>query len=220
MTDRAINLLQNYFGMAIRQNSDVPSMKKSIGVVFFHCSESECDEQRHFFCPRNKNSWCKWQSDQITGKETYKTKISLPSAIKTLIKPIFVDLSNNSLLEKCLHHKTQNVNESLNGLIWNRCPKSVYCSNKIIKIGVCSAIIAFKDGFYGLEKVFHELHFLPGYFFGSGALKSYNKRVVNSSRKASDATKKARKHLRAVRKGYLDMAAEKEGGKSYKSGAF
>ena len=119
-----------------------------------------------------------------------------------------------------MHHKTQNVNESLNGLIWNRCPKSVYCSNKIIKIGVCSAIIAFKDGFYGLEKVFHELHFLPGYFFGSGALKSYNKRVVNSSRKASDATKKARKHLRAVRKGYLHMAAEKEGGKSYKSGAF
>ena len=71
-----------------------------------------------------------------------------------------------------------------------------------------------------MKKVFHELHFLPGYFFGSGALKSYNKRVVNSSRKASDATEKARKHLRAVRKGHLDMAAEKEGGESYKSGAF
>ena len=118
--------------MAIRQNSDVPSMKKAIGVVLFHCSESQCDEQRHLFCPRTKNSWCKWQSDQITGKETYKTKISFPSDIKSLIKPVFVDLSNDSLLEKCLHHKTQNVNESLNCLIRNRCPKSVYCSNKII----------------------------------------------------------------------------------------
>ena len=117
LTDRAINLLQNYFGMATRQNSDVPSMKKVIDAVLFHCSESEFDEQRHLFCPRTENSWCKWQSDQITGKETYKTKISLPSAIKTLIKPIFVDLSNNSLLEKYLHHKTQNVKESLNGLI-------------------------------------------------------------------------------------------------------
>ena len=97
----------------------------------------------------------------------------------------------------------------------------MYCSNKIIKIGVFSAIIALdsNDGFYGLEKVFHELHFSPGYFCGSGALKSYNKRVVNSSRKVSDATRKARKYLRAVRKGYLDMAAEK-GGESYKSGAF
>ena len=117
LTNRTINLLQNYFGMAIRQNGDVPSMKKAIGAVLFHCSESECDEQRHLLCPRTEDSWCKWQSDQRTGKETYKTKITLPSAIKTLIKPIFIDLSNNYLLEKCLHHKTQNVNESLNGLI-------------------------------------------------------------------------------------------------------
>ena len=74
-------------------------MKKVIGAVLFHCSESECDEQRDLFCHRAENSWCKWQSDQITGKEAYKTKISLPSAIKTLIKPIFVDLSNALFLK-------------------------------------------------------------------------------------------------------------------------
>ena len=44
LTNRAINLLQNYFGMTIRQNIDVPSMKKATGAVLFHCSESECDE--------------------------------------------------------------------------------------------------------------------------------------------------------------------------------
>ena len=33
--------------MAARQNSDVPCMKKAIGAVLFHCSKSECDEQRH-----------------------------------------------------------------------------------------------------------------------------------------------------------------------------
>ena len=87
-------------------------------AVFFHCSEKvQCDEQRHHFCPGTENSWCKWQSDQITGKETYKTRKSLPSDIKTLIKPIFINLSNNFLLEKCLHHETQNVNKYLNGLI-------------------------------------------------------------------------------------------------------
>ena len=37
LTDRAIYLLQNYFGMTIRQNSDVPSMKKATGAVLFHC---------------------------------------------------------------------------------------------------------------------------------------------------------------------------------------
>ena len=55
---------------------------------------------------------------------------------------------------------------------------------------------------------------------GSGALKLYDKRVINSSRKVSDATEKARKHLRAIRKGHLDMVSEKEGGESYKSVAF
>ena len=47
LTDRAISLLENCFEMAIRQNSDVPFVKKAIGAVLFHCSESECDEQRH-----------------------------------------------------------------------------------------------------------------------------------------------------------------------------
>ena len=41
LTDRAINFLQNYFEIAIRQNSDVPSMKKAISAVLFHCSECE-----------------------------------------------------------------------------------------------------------------------------------------------------------------------------------
>ena len=49
LTDRSINLLQNYFGMAIRQNSDVPSMKNTISAVLFYCSVSECDEKRHLF---------------------------------------------------------------------------------------------------------------------------------------------------------------------------
>ena len=62
-------------------------------------------------------------------------------------------------------------------------------------------------------------HLLPGYFFDGGALKSYNKRIVNSPRKASNATKTVKKHIRAVRKGHLDMAAEKEGEESYKSDA-
>ena len=71
-----------------------------------------------------------------------------------------------------------------------------------------------------LEKIPRKkLHLLPGYFFDGGALKSYNKQIVNSPRKASDATKTVKKHIRAVRKGHLDMAAEKEGEESYKSDA-
>ena len=44
LTDKGIILLQNYFGMAIKQNNDVPSMKKAIVAALFHCSESKCNE--------------------------------------------------------------------------------------------------------------------------------------------------------------------------------
>ena len=36
LADRAINLLQNNFGMAIRLKSDVQYMKIGIGAVLFH----------------------------------------------------------------------------------------------------------------------------------------------------------------------------------------
>ena len=50
-----------------------------------------------------KNSWCKWQSDIATGKQTYKKKLNLPVAIMNEIKPVFQNLSDVTMLEKCLH---------------------------------------------------------------------------------------------------------------------
>ena len=96
--------------MAIRQNNDIPSMEKYIGAVLFQCSESQYDEQG----PRVENNRCKWLSDKILGKETF-----LPSAIKSMIKPILIWAMILFSL-----HKTQNVHESSNGLIRNRCAKS------------------------------------------------------------------------------------------------
>ena len=42
LTDKVINKLQNYFGIAIRQSTGntVYQLKKAIGVVLFHCSEA------------------------------------------------------------------------------------------------------------------------------------------------------------------------------------
>ena len=41
------------------------------------------------------------------------------------MKPIFTDLSNDVLLQKCLHGTTQNNNEALHGLIWKKVPKDI-----------------------------------------------------------------------------------------------
>ena len=131
LTDKCINTLQNYYGMAIRQNTDnLYAMKKSIGAVLFHCSDISNENIRHQFCPRTGKGWCKWQNDEINKTQTFKKKINLPKAIKTLIEPIFRDLSSDDLLTKCLHGQTQNCNEAFNGVLWSKCPKQVYVGKK------------------------------------------------------------------------------------------
>jgi hypothetical protein len=39
-------------------------------------------------------------------------------------------IANDKLLSKCLDGKTQNQNESLNGMIWNRLPKTVFVGDE------------------------------------------------------------------------------------------
>ena len=69
-----MNTLQNYYGMVIRHNiGNLYQMKKGIAAILYHCSESldindkPDNEARHQYCPRGKDSWCKYQSDKFTS---------------------------------------------------------------------------------------------------------------------------------------------------------
>ena len=48
-------------------------------------------------------------------------------------------------------------NESLNNMIWTRCPKRVYVGNSVFKTSVASAVIAYNDGAIGLIPVFKRI---------------------------------------------------------------
>ena len=79
LTEKVMNTLQNNHGMAIRQNTgNLYGMKKAIVGVLYHCCDIKDQDTRHQFCPRNAEYWCKYQSDKVTGKKTYKAKLSLP----------------------------------------------------------------------------------------------------------------------------------------------
>ena len=67
--------------MAIRQNNDNISNEKK---TFYYSSALE-EIIRHQFCPQTVDSWCKWQSDKITGINTYTSKINLPETIKDIL---------------------------------------------------------------------------------------------------------------------------------------
>ncbi|XP_066929989.1 uncharacterized protein [Clytia hemisphaerica] len=214
LTDKIMNTLQNHYGMAIRQNTDsLYAMKKSVAAVLFHSTADPDPEKRHRFCPRTKDSWCKYQSDKITGEKTYKGKLNIDKTVSDVIADVFSnkDLGNEELLKKCLHGQTQNVNESLNNLIWTRCPKRIYVGNTTFKTAVASAVISFNEGESGLISVFTKLGIEPGHFTATSFQKADLRRVKESNRKATEAEKLRRKRLRAARKGFDDKNAEEEG---------
>ena len=220
LTDKAINTLQNYYGMAIRHNTgDLYGMKKAVAAVLFHCSESKDNETRHRYCPRTTDSWCKWQADRMNGNSTFKMRMGLPEAVKELLEPIFRELGSDELLGRCLHGKTQNPNESFNGILWQKCPKQTFVGRLILELAAFSAVIHYNDGFLGLISVFKELKIKIGPFFLTTAERKVRKRVAGCTKKSSEEGKLRRKKLRAIRKGHLDKEKEAEGDDSYSTGA-
>ena len=168
-------------------------MKKVVWAVLFHNCDISDENIRHQFCPLEENSWCMWQADKFTGKHTYKKKLSLPLAIKKVLTPMFVDLSDGSLLSKCLHGQTQNNNECLNGVIWKKCPKDIFVSRKTLEMGVNSAIIEFNDGRCGLEPVFKNLGINVGHFMRKRFEKHDLERIRVMEKKSSQIGKKHKK---------------------------
>ena len=72
LTDKMMNKLQNYIGIAIRQcaGRTVFGMKKAIGAVFFHCSEELNLDTKYQMWPREPDSWCKYQGDKQNNTTT------------------------------------------------------------------------------------------------------------------------------------------------------
>ena len=92
-------------------------MTNAIIASLYHVSDY------HRRCPKTNDIWCQFQKDKIDGTDYTKNKHGLPIDIRKEILPIYHALTKPELLKKCLHGKTQNANESFNGMIWNRIPR-------------------------------------------------------------------------------------------------
>ena len=97
MTESAINKLQNYFGIAIRQNTDSAySMKKCALASLFHNTAFD-DNKLHRLCPIGENSWCKWQIEVAASvKSGFKPMLSLPTVNVDVVFLTYQDLSRMS----------------------------------------------------------------------------------------------------------------------------
>ena len=83
LTDGKIDVLQNYYGLAIRENlTDVDKIA------------STNENPQRDLCPDGDDSWCEYKRDE----ESYKHKNEIPKCIVEVVKPIYDDLSKIDLL--------------------------------------------------------------------------------------------------------------------------
>ena len=211
LTDKLIDSLQNYYGMAIGQHpGDFEEMKRAIWASF--CHRMSCnDKPRHEYCPPGIDSWCKWQQHKAGKQGTYKHHNVIPPAVAAVMKPVYERLTDRALLERCLRGATQNVNECLNGLIWQMCPKVSFCSAQTVQTAAHLAIVLFNDGYERLDHLLDAMQCLPQSSstaeFGSwDAKKQYH-----AIRKSGEIVKASRKRKRAIKKGLIDDTRQKEG---------
>ena len=114
-------------------------------------------------------------------------------------------------LPKCLHGKTQNANESLNGIIWERLPKIRYCGLSKLEVGVFDAVANFNYGSKASMDIFKYLNIVPGAYMETMCIALNTKRISLSSYEGLGTNKKRRKVLRVQKKRGDDIYIEKEG---------
>ena len=64
----------------------------------------------------------------------------------------------------------QNSDESINQIIWSKCPKNIYVEQKILEIGVYSEIVQFNDGAGALLKLLNHFNISDGICFQNGSV--------------------------------------------------
>jgi len=88
-----------------------------------------------------------WKKARAAGSlDDFYHKAPLPKEVFKAIKPIYEELSQDELLNRCLGDYTQNSNESFNATVWNLAQKSYSSGKKVLNIATDIAVCNFNDG--------------------------------------------------------------------------
>ena len=214
MTDAKIDTLQNYFGIALRQNvGDLDQMVTATKASMYHVAGY------HDNCPKGYNTWCQFQLDKLNGTKLYKDKGGFPLDVRQAILPIYNDLCKPENLSKCLHGRTQNVNESFNGMVWNRIPKANHVGRHTLRFGVYDSIAHFNNGAKAAFDILTKMNIEPGKHIIKGLNIQNLTRKRSSAYRMSSPQLKRRKVIRHLRKKTQEKTLEEEG-PTYEAGGF
>ena len=164
-------------------------MKAGVRATLFHVASSKENNWHYPHWSEGKDGWCNFHQDRANGTTTYMPGPSSPLNIVMKLKPIFADLSDESLLEKRLHGETQNQNESFNLMIWDGIPKMRYVSLTRLELGLFDAVANFSIGKKDSVLIYEKMNLIPGKFTLQDCDKINRKRLFGSKYKEMGSTK-------------------------------
>ncbi|XP_014478848.1 PREDICTED: uncharacterized protein LOC106746604 [Dinoponera quadriceps] len=205
LTDVLIKKITRYYGLATRRNTDsVQGMKKAIQATLDHLTSTD-ETPKHGNCPAGTDSWCKWRKAEAAGcAASFKHPPPLHPNVEKHLQPIFDDLSNDSLLERCLGGYTQNANESFNSTVWRLSPKHIHSGAKIVRIAAYIAASIFNEGYNAVLMIMNKLDIEIGILAHNFAITKDEKRINRQNRRSYSSSKEARTARR------MEMMAQNE----------
>lgn len=184
-----IDLLQTYFGMAIRNNcTDLQVMARACWAALMHKVAFPDDTRRHKYCPEGKTSWRGWQSHRAESGGAYVPRDSIPVAVLEVIKPIWMQLTDKTLLRKCLRGATQNRNEAWNGMLWGMCPKTKFVGSEVVQLSAALSYMRFNHSSCMYGKVLEEMAMKCGKHTLCALQKIDDRRIHFAEKKATEGS--------------------------------
>ncbi|KYN50422.1 hypothetical protein ALC57_00059 [Trachymyrmex cornetzi] len=190
-------------------------MKNAIYASIYHAVSTD-EEPQHQYCPKGSSSWCFYQAS-IAKNITpglHKTNVGTPinKLAFSKIRPLYERLTDDSLLLRCSRCLTQNANECLHSIIWNRCPKEVFVSKTRIKIAASISICEYNFGQRRtVSEILKQLGLLVGESTISIAKKRDETRLVIGLEKATEKFKNARRIMALAQNRREEVLLENEG---------
>ena len=101
----------------------------------------------------------------------------LPTNIALRVRKVINKLTCDSLLDKCLHKKIQNHNESFNNMVWECLPKSILVYLQQLSLGIYDTVSNFNIGAKAIINLYERLNMVPGFYTNDGCDKINKKEL-------------------------------------------
>lgn len=199
-------------------------MRNAIYASIHHAVSTD-DRPQHEKCPKGESSWCFYQAakakNEVPGPHKKKIKRApLNELCFQKILPLYERLTDDSLLNRCARCLTQNANESLHSVIWNKCSKEIFVSRPRVKIAASLGVCEYN---LGVKRTVTEFMGHLGLTLTEKSLeiaKSLDaEKLVQGIKRSTQKSKDARRIVKQAQRQQEKNIVESEG-PSYEAGSF